>query len=77
MLVVACVSSAKPSAYLISSQVEITVVTHSLLQLATLWVARFLATDPACSWINKQLEWTLMFSGKCPLLPLAVHYRGI
>lgn len=55
MLMAACVSSAKP-AYLISLQVEITVVTlvTSLLQIATLWVARFLVTDPACSWRNKQ-----------------------
>lgn len=54
MPMAACVSSAKPSAYLISSQVEITGVTLSLLQLATLWVARFLVTDPTCSWSNKQ-----------------------
>lgn len=65
MMMAACVSSTKPSAYLISSQVEITVVTQSLLQLATFWVARFLATDPASSWINKQLKWTFMFAGKC------------
>lgn len=31
----------------------------------TFWVARFLATDPASSWINKQLKWTFMFAGKC------------
>lgn len=43
----------------------------------TFWVARFLATDPACSWIYKQLEQTLMFDDKCLLLPLAVHHRGI
>lgn len=34
-------------AYLISLQVEIAVVTHSMLQLAAFWVARYLGTDPA------------------------------